>query len=191
MAKKSFTLIPLNLTISPEGISRDEEIFYLSGGPYGPEGSLVYKNKTQPEIERDYQGINKARHLFATYSLEGLSKVVMYLWLGQVTAAFPKSTRAAPSTWVFIHRTKPLLHPGDVGLFPMSIYWKHWRDVLVPILQEQKPDNWLSRETLGVKDVSFRLRHYDYWLPYLTGILRDGFQAAGYLPVDPPRPCSV
>tara|TARA_R110000824_G_scaffold95253_3_gene229129 strand:- start:346 stop:753 length:408 start_codon:yes stop_codon:yes gene_type:complete len=60
---------------------------------------------------------------------------------------FPKTKRSNPSPYVMVQGTqaKPLSAVFDDVRLPVYVHYVQWRDVIVPLLQEESTRQWLGK----------------------------------------------
>jgi hypothetical protein len=76
--------------------------------------------------------------LSATQLAERLAIPCYYILMGRAQAAFPETSTPGPSSFVQVVRTGGLLRPSDVSAFPVTVNWRQWKDVVVPILEDER-----------------------------------------------------
>lgn len=67
---------------------------------------------------------------------ERLAVPCFYILVGKAVAAFPESSTPSPSSFVQIVRIGPVAKTVDVSMFPVTVNWRQWRDIVVPLLEE-------------------------------------------------------
>ena len=69
---------------------------------------------------------------------------VYYILRGWAQAAFPYSATPAPSQFVQVILMKPLSNPQFIVAFPVTVNWKQWEEVVVPVLEDPTWETWMS-----------------------------------------------
>ena len=95
----------------------------------------------------------KGRNL-APEDLKNLLAVPLYyLILGQAQVIYPITSTSAQSSFIKIVRTGRVAG-GDEGYFPISLGWKQWNEVVVPVINNGNYAAWLGLlgGTSGVTD---------------------------------------
>ena len=82
--------------------------------------------------------------LTANQLADRLAIPCFYLLIGRANVSFPYSSTPSPSGFVQVVLTRPPLRRGDVVFFPVTVNWRQWRDVVVPILEDHKWTHYLG-----------------------------------------------
>jgi hypothetical protein len=109
-----------------------------------------------------------------TYSAKQIADLLcipcVYLLAGKGQAIFPNTTRAAPSSWVMVVRHGNLSGLPDFPRSGVTVSWRQWRDVVVPVLEDPR---WDPRLNIWTGDF-IRLKEM------VCLALRQSGEAAGY-----------
>jgi hypothetical protein len=78
-----------------------------------------------------------------------------YILLGKATPAFPETAVPGPSSFVQVIQTGQVLSDAHIRVFPVYVNWRQWREVLVPVLEDERWLNYLGRTGGGTNPGGF------------------------------------
>lgn len=78
----------------------------------------------------------KGQILSADQLADRMAVPCFYILTGRATPAFPYSSTPGPSAFVQVIRTGPVIPTIASGVFPATLNWRQWRDVIVPFFEE-------------------------------------------------------
>lgn len=100
-----------------------------------------------------------------------LAVVCLYLIAGRAIPDFPGTTRASPSTWVWVSQsTGRPLKAGDEIYFPSKVSWKIWQWVVIPVLTVTNP--WTDPNLIGSGSDPLTGKCYDLGVEIRTTLRR-------------------
>lgn len=79
---------------------------------------------------------------------------VYNIFLDRAFPVFPNSSTPAPSSFVTVVKTSSEIDPDHVSSFPCYVNWRQWNEILVPLLEQDRWQEWFGIPGSGNQNTS-------------------------------------